>query len=561
MKNNNLIGVLRHVKKFKLYAAISVLFKASNHLASVGFVVLLAYGLIKGEYSQSVLRVFLAALGVLILKYGDEYVSHKMSFLILEQIRNAVFDRYYEIAPGAVEDIKVGDFAQMLVNDINVFEWFIGHILVEWLGFLTAFIIFIALCFPTLGVKVFLLGVPILIMAVLMIFDTDSQEKLGVELKNRAGKIMADVIDGAVGIKDILIYEKEEEYLERIKDNSVQINTAKKNFFSLMSKKSSANELLCLFTLLIIVVSILPASDFYELFLSFVACFSVLKISIMTLHLTQNYGMVYGAAQRVFKIYELQPTIYGYGNSKYEDVGKITLEFKGVSFKYPRKENAVIKNLNFTSNSGERLALVSASGGGKSTITKLLLRFFDPTEGNIFINGINLKTLDEKSLRKLVTIVPQDPFFFDTTLYNNLLYAKPSATEKEIISAAKRANSHEFISKLPEGYHSMIGERGGFLSGGQKQRIALTQAFLKNSPILILDEFSSALDTKNESEIRKTIEETTAEKIVFIISHKVDIIKSAHRILFLNQGELEEVGTYEELVKNEAFRELLQKDL
>lgn len=561
MKNNKLIGVLRHVKKFKLYAAISVLFKASNHLASVGFVVLLAYGLIKGEYSQSVLKVFLAALGVLILKYGDEYVSHKMSFLILEQIRNAVFDRYYEIAPGSVEDIKVGDFAQMLVNDINVFEWFIGHILVEWLGFLTAFIIFIALCFPILGAKIFLLGAPILIMAVLMIFDTDSQEKLGVELKNRAGKIMADVIDGVVGIKDILIYEKEEEYLERIKDNSVQINTAKKNFFSLMSKKSSVNELLCLFTLLIIVVSILPASDFYELFLSFVACFSVLKISIMTLHLTQNYGMVYGAAQRVFKIYELQPTICGYGNSKCEDVGKITLEFRGVSFKYPRKENAVIKNLNFTSNSGERLALVSASGGGKSTITKLLLRFFDPTEGNIFINGINLKTLDEKSLRKLVTIVPQDPFFFDTTLYNNLLYAKPSATEKEIISAAKRANSHEFISELPEGYHSMIGERGGFLSGGQKQRIALTQAFLKDSPILILDEFSSALDTKNESEIRKTIEETTAEKIVFIISHKADIIKSAHRILFLNQGELEEVGTYDELMKNEAFRELLQKDL
>ena len=257
----------------------------------------------------------------------------------------------------------------------------------------------------------------------------------------------------------------------------------------------------------------------------------------------------------------MQPTICGYGNSKCEDVGKITLEFRGVSFKYPRKENAVIKNLNFTSNSGERLALVSASGGGKSTITKLLLRFFDPTEGNIFINGINLKMLDEKSLRKLVTIVPQDPFFFDTTLYNNLLYAKPSATEKEIINAAKLANSHEFISELPEGYHSMIGERGGFLSGGQKQRIALTQAFLKDSPILILDEFSSALDTKNESEIRKTIEETTAEKIVFIISHKADIIKSAHRILFLNQGELEEVGTYEELVKNKSFRDLLQKDL
>ena len=563
MKHNHVFGVLRHVKKFRRYAAIAVLFKTANHLASIAFVIFLADAIIGRALSSAlVLRLSATALVVLLLKYWDEYVSHKMSFLILEQIRNAVFERYYEIAPGAVEDINAGDFAQMLVNDINVFEWFIGHILIQWLGFLLAFFIFIGRYYSLIGAKVFLLALPVVCMAWLMIRDAKRQEYLGVELKDEAGRMMAEVVDGVIGMKDILIYEHETEYLQKIRQNSQNANAAKQRFFSLMSRKNSGNELLCLSTLLLILLCSQSQLGFASLFLTFIGSYLMFRASVMTLRLTQTYGMVYGAAGRVFRIYDLKPTISGYGKVCLEEVesDEWTMTFQDVSFRYPKKDVEVLKKLNFTVKSGERLALVSASGGGKSTITKLLLRFFDPTSGRILLNGTNLKELNEKSLRKAVTIVPQDPFFFDTSIYNNLRYVKPDASEKELVRAMKRANSFDFISRLPDGIRSSIGERGGFLSGGQRQRIALTQAFLKDSPILILDEFSSALDAQNEAEIHRTIEAMTEKRIVFLISHKPELIRTADRILFLSGGSIEQAGTYQELMENEHFREVLRQE-
>lgn len=563
MKHNYVFGVLRHVKKFRRYAAVSVLFKAANHLASIVFVLFLADAIIGRALSSAlVLRLSVTALAVLLLKYWDEYVSHKMSFLILEHIRNAVFERYYEIAPGAVEDINAGDFAQMLVNDINVFEWFIGHILIQWLGFLLAFFIFIGRYYSLIGAKVFLLALPVVCMAWLMVRDADRQERLGVELKDEAGRMMAEVVDGVIGMKDILIYEYEAEYLRKIRQNSQNANVAKQRFFSLMSRKNSGNELLCLSTLLLILLCSRSQLGFASLFLTFVGSYLMFRVSVMTLRLTQTYGMIYGAAGRVFRIYDLKPTISGYGKVCLEEVesDEWTMTFQDVSFRYPKKDGEVLKKLNFTVKSGERLALVSASGGGKSTITKLLLRFFDPTSGRILLNGTDLKTLNEESLRKAVTIVPQDPFLFDTSIYNNLRYVKPDVSENELVRAMKRANSFDFISRLPDGIRSSVGERGGFLSGGQRQRIALTQAFLKDSPILILDEFSSALDAQNEAEIYRTIEEMVEKRIVFLISHKPELIRTADRVIFLSGGSIEQVGTYQELMENEHFREVLRKE-
>lgn len=563
MKNNHVVGVLRHVKKFRRYAAVSVLFKAATHLAAIAFITVLASVLFRGRLSFDVmLGLFFGALGVLFLKYWDEYISHKMSFLILEQIRNAVFDRYYEIAPGAVENINAGDFASTLVNDINVFEWFIGHILIQWLGFLLAFLVFLGTLYGVIGVPALLFLFPVIVMAWLMVRDVDRQERLGVELKEQAGRMMAEVVDGVVGMKDILIYDHEEAYLEKIRSNSKQTNMAKQRFFSLMGRKKSANELICFFVLLLIVLLSSQKLEFVSLFLIFVAGYLMFRVSVMTLELTQTYGMIYGAAARVFRIYDLSPTISGYGTTRLEEVHakSWTVTFEHVSFRYPNRDVEVLSDLNFTVKSGERLALVSASGGGKSTITKLLLRFFDPTSGRILFNGTDIRAFDEESLRKAVTIVAQDPFLFDTSVENNLRYVKPDATEEELVRAMKRANSFDFISALPDGIRSSIGERGSFLSGGQRQRIALTQAFLKDSPVLILDEFSSALDAQNEGEIHRTVEEMTEDRMVFLISHKPELIQTADRILFLNGGRIEQEGSYEKLMGNERFRELLRKE-
>lgn len=228
------------------------------------------------------------------------------------------------------------------------------------------------------------------------------------------------------------------------------------------------------------------------------------------------------------------------------------LEFRNVSFHYNDGGTEVLSNMNFTVKPGETVALVGMSGGGKSTIVSLIPRFYDVTEGGIYMDDHNLKDVSIHTLRDQIGLVLQDSILFSDSVKANILMGKPHATHEEVMVAAKAANAHDFIEMLPEGYDTKVGERGVKLSGGQKQRIAIARVFLKNPPILILDEATSALDLESEALIQDSLERLASDRTTLIVAHRLSTITHADQILVIDHGELAEQGTHDELMKKQG---------
>jgi ATP-binding cassette subfamily B protein len=224
------------------------------------------------------------------------------------------------------------------------------------------------------------------------------------------------------------------------------------------------------------------------------------------------------------------------------------LEFVKVSFRYPGIEHNVLSQVNLKVAAGEYVALVGPSGVGKTTLCSLIPRFYEVTEGQITLDGIDLRTIKLKSLREQIGIVQQDVYLFAGTVLENIRYGKPQATAEEVINAAKNANAHEFITALPEGYDTDIGQRGVKLSGGQKQRLSIARVFLKNPPILIFDEATSALDNESEKVVQDSLEALAKNRTTFVIAHRLSTIKNAQRILVLAEDGIVEEGSHEELL-------------
>jgi subfamily B ATP-binding cassette protein MsbA len=233
------------------------------------------------------------------------------------------------------------------------------------------------------------------------------------------------------------------------------------------------------------------------------------------------------------------------------------VEFKGVSYIYPYARQKVLDNINLEIKKGEIIAIVGKSGEGKTTLVNLLPRFYTPSEGKIYIDGMDISMATFNSLRSQFGIVSQEVILFNDTVMANIAYGKPEADKQEMLAASKAAYAHEFIVELPQGYNTFIGERGLRLSGGQRQRIAIARAILKNPPILILDEATSSLDSVSEALVQKALDELMKGRTTIVIAHRLSTIKNADRILIIERGKIVDMGKHEELItKNSAYREL-----
>jgi subfamily B ATP-binding cassette protein MsbA len=261
-----------------------------------------------------------------------------------------------------------------------------------------------------------------------------------------------------------------------------------------------------------------------------------------------------GGVRRVFEILDTKPTVQNAPEAAALPSSEGRITFQNVSFSYD-KEAAVLKNVSLDIKAGEILALVGPSGAGKSTIFNLIPRFYDPTEGSIKVDGQDLRSVTQESLRDQMAIVPQETMLFGGTIRENILYGRLDATEKEMIEAARAANAHEFIMGFPKQYESIVGERGMNLSGGQRQRIAIARAILKNPRILLLDEATSSLDNESEELVQEALDRLMHDekRTTVIIAHRLSTIKVAHRIAVLDAGEIIELGTHEELMEKNGL--------
>ena len=282
--------------------------------------------------------------------------------------------------------------------------------------------------------------------------------------------------------------------------------------------------------------------------------------SLATIHMLFNQGAV--GAEKVFTILDTEPNIKEIDSAPNLNIKKGNIKFKDVSFAYPKTEEQAVKNINISIEGGTTAALVGHSGAGKSTIVNLLPRFYDPKKGTVYIDEQNIGKVTLSSLRKNISMVSQDIILFDDTIRANVAYANMNASEEQIKKACDFAAASEFIEKLPEAYETIIGENGIRLSGGQKQRISIARAVLKNSPIILLDEATSSLDAISEEKVQNAVISLTKNKTTLVIAHRLSTIVRADKIIVINQGQIVNIGTHTELLKNSMiYKNLYSKQL
>ena len=269
----------------------------------------------------------------------------------------------------------------------------------------------------------------------------------------------------------------------------------------------------------------------------------------------QSYTKTSATVKKAYENLIVEKVIKDKENAKNLSIKNADIAFQNINFSYGK--NAIFKHFNLTVNKAEKLGVVGLSGAGKTTICNLLLRMYDVQDGKILINGNDIRDVTQESLRKSISYVPQEATLFNRTIMENIRYAKPRATKAEVIEAAKKANIHDFIMKLPNGYNTLVGNNGIKLSGGQRQRVSIARALLKNAPILVLDEATSALDSENEMLIQKSLQKAMAGKTTLVIAHRLSTLKNMDRIVVIKNGKIIETGNHNQLLrKNGEYSKL-----
>ena len=377
---------------------------------------------------------------------------------------------------------------------------------------------------------------------------TESSRKV----KDATAEINAVLESSISGVRVTKVFTNEEYELNRFEEGNTLFKSAKKKFYKhVASFHANIEFFTSLLNLLVLAVggyfimkNKMSISDLVAANL-FIAAFSspIRRISF----LVEQYTTGMAGFKRFLEIMKVDTSVKDSENAQDIFCARGNINFENVSFSYTDGIE-VLKNINLKISPGQKFALVGLSGGGKTTICNLLPRFYEVTDGKIFLDGIDIKDIKLKSLRKQIGIVQQDVFLFAGSIKENIAYGKPNATDEEIIEAAKLSEIHEDILKMPQGYDTLVGERGIKLSGGQKQRVSIARCFLKNPPILILDEATSALDTATELKIQKAFDELSKGRTTIIIAHRLSTVKNADCIAVIGDKEIKELGTHNELI-------------
>jgi len=501
-----------------------------------------------------------------------DYFSHKAGFNVEHALRHKVYNHIQTLSPKWFSNRSTGQIVSRLNDDARTMELLIAHDIPDLIVGVIMFVGTLIMLFTINPVLAGFVCIPMPLILIASFIARKIRQNYAVVKEQRA-RMLGDLTDNVQGIKEIQVFNKQERELTKI---SAQSQTIKNTLLKVTIWRSLINPIVSLMqgfgTIIIICVGGVlaiyhgfDAADITAFLLYIGLLYTPLANLARILDETQD---CITSGKRMFDILDTKSKIVDRENA--QDVGTLKgeIEFHNVSFKYRQKDEdtpPTLKNISFTAPAGKMIALVGPTGSGKSTIASLITRFYDVTAGSVTIDGIDVRDMTLRSLRENLSIVLQDVFLFNGSLFDNISYGKENATEEEIIAAAKMAAIHDFIVSLPEGYGTIVGERGTRLSGGQKQRIALARAILRNSPILILDEATSAVDNETESQIQKAIgqiqDSSHSNRTMIVIAHRLTTIERADEILFLQDGEIKERGTHAELITKNGFYARMQGKL
>lgn len=479
--------------------------------------------------------------------------GHMMGAKMEYDMRNEIFGHYQKLSFSFFDNQKVGQLMSRVTNDLFEISELFHHgpedLVISIIKLIGSFTILL-----TINWRLALTAFAIVPIMLVYAFYFNIQMKR-IFLKNRAriADINAQIEDNLSGIRVVKSFANEEIEMDKFKVGNDNFLESKKENYKYMGLYHSG---LTAFTTLITVIviaagavfitkSIISITDLIT-FLLYINNFTepIKKL----INFTEQFQNGVSGYTRFLEMLSIHPDIVDKPDAGELVNAKGDILFRNVSFHYEDHTEMVLSNLNLHVKPGEYVALVGTSGVGKSTLCSLIPRFYEVSDGQILIDGTDIRNFTLKSLRNNIGIVQQDVYLFTGSVMDNIRYGRPDATEAEIVAAARNANAHDFIMSLPDGYDTYIGQRGIKLSGGQKQRLSIARVFLKNPPILIFDEATSALDNESEKVVQESLEKLARNRTTFVIAHRLSTIRNAEKILVLTEGGIAESGSHEQLL-------------
>lgn len=486
-------------------------------------------------------------------KYFITNYGHVMGARMEYDMRAEIFGHYQKLSFAFYDDQKVGQLMSRITSDLFDITELLHHgpenLVISLIKIIGAFVILFRIN-PILTAAAFVL-VPV--MFVYAYYFNRKMKRAFKKNRIQIAEINARIEDNLSGIRVVKSFANEEVEQKKFKMGNDGFLDAKKDSYHYMGGYHAG---LGAFTTLIQIVvlitgavcitkNIVTVTDL----ITFLLYINIFTEPVKTLiDFTEQFQNGYTGFERFMEIMNIEPDIKDRKNARVLKDVKGDIEFDNVTFHYEDNAEQVLNHVNLSVKAGDYIALVGSSGAGKSTLCSLIPRFYDVSGGRICLDGIDIRDIKLKSLRDQIGIVQQEVYLFAGTIYDNIRYGKEGATREEVVAAAKRANAHDFIMSLPEGYETDIGQRGVKLSGGQKQRLSIARVFLKNPPILIFDEATSALDNESEKVVQESLEVLAKNRTTFVIAHRLSTIRNAERILVLTEQGIAESGTHDELM-------------
>lgn len=497
--------------------------------------------------------------------YFLDYKGHEIGARMESDMRSELFAHMQKLSFSFYDKEKTGQLMSRITNDLLMLSELYHHGPEDYVKYLVRFIgAFVILFFInaplTMAVFCFLPFLGVFVLYFNKILNMALRRN-----KERIADVNAQVEDSLSGIRVVKSFANEHVEIEKFnRENTRFLESRKKTYKAEANFYNGVETFIQLITITVVIfgsASIVNNTLDLPDLLTFLLYISFMLEPIQRLtHMTTQFQEGITGFQRFMEIMNLKPGIANKPNAMILSEIRGEIEFKEVSFHYENHSNDVLEKLSLRVKQGEYVAIVGPSGAGKTTLCSLIPRFYDVTDGEVLLDGIDVRALDLHFLRSKVGVVQQVVYLFAGTVMDNIRYGKPNASEEEIIEAAKHANAHDFILSLPNGYHSEIGQRGVKLSGGQKQRLSIARVFLKNPPVLILDEATSALDNESESIVKESLESLSKGRTTLVIAHRLSTIRNAQRILVLNENGVVEQGSHETLLARKgAYAQLYSK--
>ncbi|MBI5298014.1 MAG: thiol reductant ABC exporter subunit CydD [Chloroflexi bacterium] len=546
--------------------ALSVLIGAGTVGASVALMGTSAWLISTAAIATSVADLGVAVVGTRffgiargLLRYAERLVSHDVTFRLLARLRTWFYERLEPLAPARLMEYRAGDLLSRIIGDVETLEnFYVRVVSPPLMAALVGF--FVALFLGSFGLQLALafLAFFLSLGLILPILAQVISRKSAVETITRRADLHTRLVDGIQGMADLLAYGRASQRLAEVGASSASYGNSQRRMARVTGIHSGLTTLLVqlgAWSVLTLAIPLVSAGKVEGPMLASLTLLTLASFeAVMPLPLAaQMWNSAREAARRLFEVVDAQPVISDPSPVSSTPITNYQLQITDLSFAYPNQSTPAMQDVTFDVQPGKSIAIVGPSGAGKSTLASLLLRFWDYSSGEIRLGGESLKAYAQDEVRAQIGLVSQNTYFFNTSVYQNLRFARRKSTQEDVEAAAKAAQIHDFILGLPKGYDTFIGEQGLRLSGGERQRLAFARAILKDAPILILDEPTANLDPLTEQQVLETLYELMKRKTSLLITHRLVGLENVDEILVMDHGRIVERGTHAELMQADGL--------